>query len=513
MRLPFPTRISVEKTLIFAAAVLGAQLLEGTNLLFGVLFFAFIMLSVLAFNLAGGFSRASGTYVFSFALLTCVVGGLWKIVLAEPADSNLSSPEVTMLTYVVSMVGIMTSLFISHRITRKSRGFLDVIGIDKVNLGLASLGCFIGNVLTVPANILLPGGNGSLISIINQENVLFPLAILLGTVHTIRISGGRRSVNVVTFVSAVLMFVVGGLINYSKQGMFTPIVCWGIAAASQRYRLRSWQILLLVAFAVYSVTILSPLSQVGRQLGSEDTSGWERLQLSIDLLSHPKRLRAEYINAIEPAGSVGPGESVANFAKGYFNSPQGLLDRMTIIQMDDRLITYTLQGHTDGYQRYIYYFINWIPHFILPNKESLAPPGAAAGGNYYAHEIGGILSPDDFTTGISFSPSAEAFHMEEWVGLLFLAPLVWTLLFTTVDLICGDLRRSPFGLIAAVAFAHLAPESLLGGLIQFVWAGNLAIVGATIFCLYFAPVLGALLAGEAPTQPAFSVSTASIRTI
>jgi hypothetical protein len=497
MRLPFPIRIPVEKALIFAGLVFMAQMMEGTSLIFAVLFFAFIMLSVLAFNFAGGFSRASGTYVFWFALLTCIIGGLWKIVLAEPADSNLSSPEATMLVYVLSMAGIIGALFLSRRMVRGARGFVAVVGADKVNLGLASLGCLLGNELTVFANILLPGGSGTLVNIINQENIFLPLAVLLGTVHTIRISGGRRSVNVVTLISGTLIFVFGGLISYSKQGMFTPFVCWAVAAASQRYRLRPWQVGLLIGFCIYSVTILSPLSQVGRQLVPEGAGAAERLELSIDLLSHPIRLRAAYVQAIELGG---PGESVAGFAKSYFNSPQGLLDRLTIIQTDDRLITYTLQGHTDGYQRFIYYFINWVPHFILPNKERFAPPGGAGAGNYYAHEMGGLLSPDDFSTGISFTPSAEGFHMEGWFGLMVMVPFVWTLLFTTVDLVCGDLRLSPFGLMAAVYFAHVAPESLLSGLVQFVWAGNIALIIAIVFCAYFAPVLGALLSQSETRQ-------------
>jgi len=492
MRLPFPTRISVQKTLIFAIVVLIAQLLEKTDPIFSGLFFVYIILSVLAFNLAGGFSRASGSYVFWFALLTCIVGGLWKVVLGEPGDSNLTAPSVTLATYVVGMAMIIVSLFVSHKATRNTGGFSTLLHADDINLGLASLGCLLADVFAFYSLHFLPGGSGTLNSIIVQENVFLPLAILLGTVYTIRRSGGRRSVNVVTAIASVAMFTFG-LISYSKQAMFTPFVCWLVAAASQRYRLRPGQLLLLAGFSVYSVMILSPLSQVARAIVPDNFDRGQRLELSIDLLSHPLRLRATYTGMI---GADVPGQVLPVFARSYFDTPQGLLDRLTIIKSDDRLVNYTLQGHTDGYQRFIYYFINWIPHFILPNKESFAPPGGIAAGNYYAHETGGFLAPEDFTTGISFSPTAEAFHMEGWVGILLLGPIAWILLFTTVDLICGDLRRSPFGLIAAVAFAHVAPESLLGGLVQFVWTGNIAIIIAIAFCAYFAPVLGALLAGS-----------------
>jgi hypothetical protein len=89
---------------------------------------------------------------------------------------------------------------------------------------------------------------------------------------------------------------------------------------------------------------------------------------------------------------------------------------------------------------------------------------------------------------------------------VLLAPLTWTLLFTTVDLICGDLRRSPFGLIAAVFFAHVAPESLISGLVLFIWTGNIAIILAILFCAYFAPVLGTILSGQLDARSAYTTA-------
>lgn len=497
MRLPFPTHIPVQKTFLFAVAVFGIQLLQHTDVTFAALFFTYIMLSVITFNVAGGFSRASGGYIFWFAMLTCIVGGLWKIVLNEPGDSNLVSPNAVMAIYVVSMMTIFAALQISHRVTRNTQGLSVMMHADRVNLGHAALGCFVANQLATWANEYLPHGSGSLVNIINQVNVFLPLCLLLGTIHTIRTTSGRRSVSLLTFVTAVMMFVLGGLVTYSKQGMFTPIVCWGVAAASQRYRVRWWQVILLLAFAVYSVEYLSPLSQVGRAIVPEQAGVSERLMLSVDLLSHPKRLREEYLEAMGVPDDVD--RSVPGFTAGYFDTPQGLMDRMNILKPDDRLVTYTLQGHTVGKMKVFYYFLDWIPHFILPNKEALMPPGVTNSGNYYAHEIGGLLSPDDYSTGISFSPSAEAFHMDEWEGIVVVGGFVWTLLFVVVDFICGDIRHSPIGLLAMVAFSHVAPESLIGNLIYFIFFGDLGIVIAIVFCTYFAPIIGQLLSG--PQDP------------
>src|ERR1700742_2907405 len=134
MRLPFPTHISVQKTLIFAVAVFMAQQIEHTDLSFSLLFFIYMLLGVVAFNYAGGFARASGTYIFWFGLLTCILGGLWKIVLGEPGDSNLQMPTLTLATYVVSMCVIIVALFVMKRIVGKPQGLSPMLHADDVNL-------------------------------------------------------------------------------------------------------------------------------------------------------------------------------------------------------------------------------------------------------------------------------------------------------------------------------------------------------------------------------------------
>jgi hypothetical protein len=475
--------------MIFAIVVFVAQQMEHTDLVFSVLFFIYTLLGVVAFNYAGGFSRASGTYIFWFVLLTCLVGGVWKVILGEPGDSNLTSASVILTTYIVGVAVMIVALFIRKRIAPSPRGVSVMVKADDINLGLASLGCLIANELATFATRFLPGGSGSISNIIVQINVFLPLAILLGTIHTIRSSGGKHSVNIVTLIASIQIFAFYGLIGYSKQGMLTPIVCWGVAAASQRYRLTLSQVVLLIAFAFYAVTQLSPLSQIGRQL-IPDTAGLsDRARLTTDLLSHPLRLHQMYTSSFEND------DKTVGYAESYFDKPQGLLDRLTIIKSDDRLVTYTLQGHTVGSFRVVYYFLNWIPHIILPNKEALMPAGVVNPGNFYAHEVGG-LAPDDFSTGVSFSPTAEAFHMNTWLGIVIVGGAVWTLLFIITDLICGDLRKSPFGLLAMVAFSHAAPESLIAGLVYFIFFTNFGIVVAILFSAYFAPILGTLLSGN-----------------
>ena len=71
------------------------------------------------------------------------------------------------------------------------------------------------------------------------------------------------------------------------------------------------------------------------------------------------------------------------------------------------------------------------------------------------------------------------------MGIFLIAPLLWLALFTVFDSLCGDVRLSPWGLLAIVTFGHLAPE---GGISQIVYA-----LGYTVFGIVFAAVMGAYL--------------------
>jgi hypothetical protein len=143
----------------------------------------------------------------------------------------------------------------------------------------------------------------------------------------------------------------------------------------------------------------------------------------------------------------------------------------------------------------IEWFSNVLPRFLWPGKTNEFT------GNHFAHEIGGYLSPDDFTTGISFSPVSTAYHCMGWGGILWLMPGIWILLFTSVDFVAGDLRKYPWGLLVVVWFAHQAPESLLQGMIYYISYGNLGMLVAIIISTRIAPIMGSIFTGkELPVQ-------------
>lgn len=482
MRLPFPERIPLPPV-FFAATLLAAlQQVQGTSIIFTIFCYLFIVISTLAFNAAGGFTRTTGSYVFFYSTLGALIGIVYKAYLGEPADSNLRSPNLTMAVFTGGITAMYLAVMVSRRIARK-KPFLQAVLKDK-DMKNAAIGCFAFGLAIYLLVIFVPHGSGSFLSAINQLNYFLPMAAIIATLHIIKKSGGRRSVDLLVILS-VACGVFTGLIGFSKQGMFSPIFSWLVAAASLRKSFRPYQYAIGI-FAMFLMgRYLVPYSQYGRDQVPEDETFSAHIALTGSLLMNLGQVRQYYLEDIEPS------EDLDN--KGYYDSPQGFFDRLTMIGPDDGLINYTSQGNYTGVGVLPAYFANWVPHFLWPNKPTLLT------GNTYAHKIGGIISEDDITTGISFTPSAEAFQLAGWTGVFVVAPIIWIVLFTIFDSLCGDVRESPWGLLVIPMFAHLAPEGMLAGAIYLMWFGALAVIFVAVGTAQAMPVIGTLLAGPEKT--------------
>jgi hypothetical protein len=466
VRLPFPERIPLTPAFVFAILLCVIQLFQGTKPAFSLGCFFFILFSALAFNVGGGFTRPSGGYIFFYATLTVIIGVVWKAVLGEPADSNLRNPLLTIAVYTAGIGMMLVAVYFSTRL--KTRNALLGKMVTDANMQTATVGCLIAGLLYIVIGPYATGGNGSVISALSQVNRFFPMAIILGVIHTIRRSGGTRSINLPVVLAAGFEFVIG-ILGFSKEGILTPFLCWTVAAASQHYRVSRTQLVGGILATIFIFQYMVPYAQYGRNFREE--SGASNLDVSLSLLSNLGYVREQYL---ESSGGAGGDEG----GYGYYNTSQGFFDRLQELALDDALIENTRQFGTFGLSPIIEGFENLVPHFIWKDKPT------PFYGNVYAHQIG-ILGDADESTGISFSPTTEAFHLMGWLGIFVLAPTLWLVLFVVFDSLCGDDRKSPWGLLAIVTFAHMAPE---GGISIIAYA-----LGYTVFGIVFAAVMGAYL--------------------
>jgi hypothetical protein len=479
VRLPFPERLSLIPVVVFATVLCTLQIYQGTAPLFSLCSFLFVIVAAIAFNVAGGMTRPSGAYIFFFSVLAVIIGLTWKAVLGEPADSNLQAPMVTIEVYLASICSMLGAAVVSRRLTTKQALLANFVTDE--NMQSATVGCLAtGVVLTIIFSFVTSAarGPGTILSGLLQLNRFLLMALFLGIIHAIRRSGGTSSVNLPVLIAGGLTFVTG-VLGFSKEGMITPFLCWLVAAASQRYKVSRTQIAggIFVTFFIFQYLV--PYSQYGRNLTT--SSAAENLDTSIALMSDLGTVRREYER-------TEVGDEQDEMVRGYFTNHQGFFDRLQMIGPDDGLNTLTESGTVAGLTPIYVSFANLIPHFIWKNKPSLNA------GNVYAHQMG-FLSDDDDTTGISFSPAGEAFHLMRWTGVLVLAPLLWIMLFTWFDSLCGDVRKSPWGLLIMVAFAHAAPEGGLGLVVYTIGYGTLALVFAAFAATYLMPILGEIVAG------------------
>lgn len=491
MRLTLPTHISVPGTVAFAGTLVCVQQLQHTSLAFSLMFFTFTVVSTLCFNLAGGMSRPSGGYIFFFALLTVIIGVTLKAILNEPADSNLETPLLTMAVYTCGILVMLPTVLLAKKLTGRPKGLASLIGGNRINLRYSGIGCMIVGIFIFIINMFVVNQSGSLLSALNQTNFFLPVGIILITVDTLQRSDGNRSICFPSLAGMLFVLFVG-MLNFSKQSVLTPFAAWAVGAFYGRLRLRLVHWIVVPSMMLVLSMILGPVTSIGRNLPETNVAG--RLQQNWELLSNFGQTRARFNEDLAFS------EATAT-RHGYYTHSLGIGDRLSILNMDDALISYTEKGNEEGLAPIEQYFENWIPHFLLPNK---IESGTFYSGNLYAHELGGILAPEDFSTGISFGFLGESYHLVRWVGIFLIAPAIWLLLFVVTDLVCGETQYSVWPLLPIMLFAHTAPESLVGGLVYFIWFGNIGIVLAIVFSTYVTPVLGNLFGrggrGQAATM-------------
>jgi hypothetical protein len=371
---------------------------------------------------------------------------------------------------------MLVAVFISRRLTTKKAILQNAI--KPKDLRNATLGCAVTGITIAICLAVIPHSGGSILSALQQVNQFIPMAIILGTVHQIRKTGGASSTSPIAVLAALLMFGYYGLIAFSKGGLFMPVLCWLFAAASMRYRLKKYEVVGLGLVFYVLIHFFVPYSQYGRDAEGVGVDFEGNVRVAWGLLHDLGGVRDQYADVQAAAGSG-----------AYYNQAEGFLDRIQILKPDDGLINATEERGPIGLSPVWMSFVNLIPHVFYPNKpQSLQ-------GNIYAHEVGGLLADEDETTGISFSPSAEGYHMAKWAGIFVVAPILWTMLFTLYDSLCGDVRKSPWGLLIIAVFSHAAPEGMLGAVVYMMGYSLIGLLFAVFASAYVMPIIGTLIAG------------------
>ena len=467
MKVSLPSRVPMTWVVSFVLVLACVQLAEGTPVALSFTGCAFIVVGSLAFNLTGGLQFPSGAYVFFNAMFSCVVGMIAKALLGEALQTNLIGAQHTLSVYLVGMCAMLAAVLLNRRFRRKKPLLSDRLNSTQINS--IAVGCLLLYVL--PIYILPPQWAGTY----NQFDYFQFLAIMLPVHQLARDTDGRRTFNWISFSVWLYITVRFGIFVFSKEGMFAPSAAWAIAAVAGGYRVSLKKGIILGFTAFTAAVFLTPFSQLGRVYREEENV----VGIAINMLLHPVETRALYEDVTSQGIVQGGG------AAHWFDSPEGLLDRLTVVPVDDVLIYVTDHGQPGSMEILESYFTNLIPRYLYPGKPTFLV------GNLYGHEIG-ALAAEDTSTGVSFSAYADAYHVDRWEGVAIILPCLFFMLFFVADSLVGTIRQTRWSLLYFVWFAHQGAEGLMNALVYGAGTFTFAVVLAQTATTRMGPILGAM---------------------
>ena len=484
MRIPLVSRIRPKYAVGFVVLLAAVQLAEGTSLFFAGLTSVSLLMATLAFNVAGGLPRVAGAWIFFFTMRTLVIGLVAKAFFGEAGDSVFTDPLTTEAAYCITLaIAALVAGLVRRFSPRQS--LLSGMGAGE-EMKKAAFGSLLLGITIFLLSADAGYQTGSFFAAIRQINHFTAMALLLATFYQVKKTGGQSSTNWIVWAAGSFDFFFG-VLGYSKEGMFTPPVTWFVAAVAAGHNFSRRQLVGLFAAAIFAFTFLVPYAQLGRNFRSDTATFSQNFENSWTLLTTLPQVRKDFL------GSAANDIEAEGVQTTCFEQSHGFLDRFCIFGPDDRLIELTEEGSFEGYWPSALAVYNVIPHFLWPDKPNIGV------GNVYAHQIG-QLAPDDDTTGISFSPTADAFHQAGWVGLLIILTPLFLLLFTVLDLLGGDVRVSPWGLLFVVLSVNLAPEGLVGGNVYLATYGALGVTCIALISKYVLPTISGVLMGVDRTR-------------
>jgi len=456
MKFPWPDHVKMPHALFFATALMVAEMVLGTNPLYAACIFVYVLVTAMAFNAGGGLYTVSGSFIAFQSLQSILIAQIGKVFYLQPADSYLHAPVTTVAVYTVGEIALLGACIISRKYRRRIP-IMDSRTDSKFTMAMSMTSSVIGIISTFLVGTIgsdqygaIEGG--SVWSYIGQMGNFLLIGIILGTAHIITASGGRRSARWWTIIP-MCAFTLLGIVNNSKQGIYEPLAVWVMCCALYKYTFNRVQIASLIAAAIFSVMVVFPVVQYSRAYVREGAL-LNRATLVYEFM------RDHSITEIRGAYRANEELREEDGHAGYFfyyGKDAELLDRVSLVSVDDAAITYTLSRGPGGYGAFEQEFISMVPRAFFPDKDRYIRASIV---NVLGRETG-ILGASDETTFIAFSLFGPSFYMGGWWAVSVLTFLIMSATLLILDSFYGDARVSLYALLAIAGNLHGAAEMIL----------------------------------------------------
>ena len=461
--LSFPGRLRLDLTLGFALLLMVLQLLTGTSLEFAELTFFAMMFAILAVNLAGGLKTLAGCCFAIIALKVFVVAEVAKVLYGEPGQSKLEEPIVTMGVEALSMAALCLAsvacfLFRPKRVLLPPAidpELLRVVAVLSLVIGTGSFFVAQFTGVTDDGAVWIGGGSG----VLRRISACAPLAIISGTAYTLIISDRRRLFSIYNAIPFCIQFGLGVLFT-SKQALFDPFFYTAMTGVAFGFRWRSLHLVSGILVILLVLFVLFPFGQVARNYTRGPTIR-DTFHLTIAFLGENLR-RPGYLFEQYEEYKQGLED---NDTDRYFNAPNGLLERMSLIKTADTLISASEKKGHSGWTTLGPGLADLIPRIFLPRRYINVP-------NDLAFKAG-MIDEENFATCVSFGFAADAFDSFGWAGVATLSFIIGVVLIVVTRLLTGGFDGNIWAIVFLGAYQVGIAEAPVGGVLgiayQTVW--------------------------------------------
>jgi hypothetical protein len=415
--------------LIFGTAFLYCigQLCTGTDPYVALLFSLAILFGLCSIRAAGGFRTAFGTLNAIIVAKFLLIGIALKVLILDPSDRNLLSPESTAAVMALGFLGLLAGTWTLRYLPKPRRPLLTGTEGTKIYLALTVVFLFLGYGGYVVGLSPDLAGEGL------RTGGILGFARTLGSVKSFAVVPAlffvwsRKSPRFMTHplvLSTLAMGIVCGLFTSAKQDAIETLSFY-ILVGTMRYGIGYRPLWGLTALSlVYYGAVVYPYSQFVRDNGGRQGNLSERLRVMNDVFWNVAT-DADFRKSIltrtdDPNASYLGSESLKPFG------------RLAMVGEADKLVAATIEHQSfTGW-----YTITWglklaLPSFVYPDKPVFGT------GNYLAH-LTGEVGPDDTTTQVGYGVMANLFNAFSYLGVFLGSVLFFSCFYYLLGVFFGD---------------------------------------------------------------------------
>ena len=456
--------LKIPSTIIFVTVALLAagEVATGTQPIFAAYMAATLICIGVTYNLLGGIGTISGIAFSTFAASSIVISQFAKVILAEPADKSLESPNLTIEVYFVFYLSVMIGTFVYRSLRVRLPRPLEPSTLAQADLQykVSLIGGTIASLFFeyYEASPDPTARNTTTHSIGLALSPLLLFSVVLGVQDRIRTSQGRHSLGIKALIpSLIAMFF--GFLETSRSHMLLPTAVYLFTCYVSGYRFRKKHFAALALEFAAFILVISPFEIYSRGPMRElDFKG--RLHEGVELI------RTVPAWTVVEESSLGGVESGSR--EEYYDRPGTfVLSRLSAIRPDSNMINACAGGFHYGFTALKIDFRHNLPRFLDKNKPE-------SDGASYTGRVTGINS-DDFENGeFVLTAISDSFGAFGWFGVVVVGLIGFPTVFIVYESMF-DIHK-PWGIVATGAFCFQFAEVSMGGMISLLVRAPIAIV-------------------------------------